>query len=271
MTQSRKVGESAGRVLLVDDDARVLESLTLLLRSKGFSVHGFSCGAQALSALQENTYDAVLADLNMPAMNGFQLCEKIRQNIPDLPFILITGNAELDLALTALRLRIFEFILKPFSPPDLVDAVARAVHHKRQLQGEKRCRAELEMLVRNTREELATAVQAHAGLCHDFMQRLTHAAEFRDEETGQHNARIGCYARQLAQSLGDSANFIEHIGLAAGLHDIGKIGIPDAILFKPGPLTRAEMAIGPDASANRQLASCAISIIPCCEWPPKSP
>lgn len=232
----------AGQVIVVDDDARVLESTQMLLQVYGFSVRGYSDGASALAAQSQAPADVVLADLNMPGMNGFQLIERLRDDSPETPVILMTGNNDMDVAMSAIRHRVFELLHKPISPSSLATTMNSAIDHGRLLRREKAHHRELQRAVADKTDELADALRLQKIMSRDLIERLTSAAEFRDEETGQHIARIGHYASRLAEALGESAEFVETIGLAAAMHDIGKIGIPDAILFKPGPLTEDEFA-----------------------------
>jgi cyclic di-GMP phosphodiesterase len=112
-----------GSVMVVDDDPLLLDSVMLLLTGHGFDVTGFTDGQAALAAFREAPTDVVLTDINMPAFNGFRLLEKIRDFDRETPVIFITGNADLDVALTAISLQAFEFILKPFSTPRLVSTI----------------------------------------------------------------------------------------------------------------------------------------------------
>jgi putative two-component system response regulator len=229
--------------MVVDDDPLLLDSVMLLLTGHGFDVTGFTDGQAALAAFREAPTDVVLTDINMPAFNGFRLLEKIRDFDRETPVIFITGNADLDVALTAISLQAFEFILKPFSTPRLVSTIERGISSKRQLQTERNFRAELEQTVTRRTSELAEALKAQQLMNREIIERLTTAAELRDEDTGLHIGRIGRYAGLIAQELGAAGDFVDVITCASAMHDIGKIGIPDAILFKTGSLTPEEFEI----------------------------
>lgn len=232
-----------GSVMVVDDDPLLLESVSMLLHSHGFSTYCYADAGRALDSFGTVSVDVVLADVNMPNLNGFRFMEELRRVDGETPVIFITGNVELDVTLSALRLRAFELLLKPFLPADLVRAIGDGVRHKRHIVSEKSSRFELERTVAQRTDELATALQVQKRLNREIIERLTTAAELRDEDTGMHIGRIGRYAGLIARSLGKDDEFVETISHASAMHDIGKIGIPDAILFKPGMLTATEFDI----------------------------
>lgn len=229
--------------MVVDDDPLLLESVSLLLDSHGFATHCYTDAGRALDSFGSVPVDVVLVDVNMPAINGFSLMESIRRVDNETPVIFITGNAELEVTLSAFRLQAFEFLLKPFLPADLVRAIESGVRHKRQIISEKTFRSELERTVAQRTEELAQALKGQLRLNREIIERLTMAAELRDADTGMHIRRIGRYAGLIAGRMGMDDEFVETISCASAMHDIGKIGIPDAILFKPGMLTPAEFEI----------------------------
>lgn len=234
---------SAGSVMVVDDDPLLLESVSLLLSSHGFSVHCYAEAGQALAAFRTTAIDVVLTDVNMPIINGFKLVEAIRSIDGETPVIFITGNAELEVTLSAIKLKVFEFIVKPFSPACLITAIEKGICHKRQIQSEKSSRVHMEETIAQRTEELAEALRGQTEMSREIIERLTTAAELRDEDTGMHIARIGLYASQIARTIGLAEDVVTTIALASAMHDIGKIGIPDAILFKPTRLFPEEFEI----------------------------
>ena len=234
---------SAGNVVVVDDDPLMLESVSVLLRSRGFSVRTFSGGSEALAGLQERAADLILADVNMPQMNGITMMERLRAVDPDTPVIFMTGNAEIDVAMSALRMKVFEFFLKPFNPILLIRSIELGVKQKQELLLEKRFREELERAVVTRSSELAWSVEHEKIMSAEIIERLAAAAELRDEATGQHIVRIGSYAGMIARGLGMPQEYCEMITRAGTMHDIGKIGIPDSILFKPAPLAPEQFEV----------------------------
>ncbi len=229
--------------MVVDDDPLTLDSISMLLSSNGFEVSAHRDALIALSTFRETPTEVVLTDINMPVINGFRLLEQIRNFDNETPVIFITGNAELDVALSAIRLKAFEFIVKPVSEKGLVDAVERGISAKRLIQAEKKSRDDLNMIVDQNIEDLAEMLQNHKRMNGEIIERLTMAAMLRDEDTGMHIKRIGMLTAELARTMNLPDEYIEHISCASAMHDIGKIGVPDAVLFKQGALTAAEFEI----------------------------
>jgi putative two-component system response regulator len=155
----------------------------------------------------------------------------------------MTAYADLDTAVQAIQKGAFDFIIKPYRPPYLIHAIEKGINYKRLTRIEKNYKRELEQTVERRTAELNEALGKLTSMSSEIIERLTAAAELRDEDTGQHISRIGMYARRLSLHLGLPPDFVENITLASAMHDIGKIGIPDSILLKPGTLTIEEFTI----------------------------
>jgi putative two-component system response regulator len=237
------INNSGGRIFVVDDDRFVLESVTTLLTEFGFSVRPFSNGHEAVRQFVLEPVDLVLTDINMPVMDGLELLEKIRFLDRETPVVLMTAYADLDVAVKAIQKGAFDFIIKPYRPPALIHAVEKGVHFKRLTQIEKNYKAELERTVEVRTAELNAALSKITNMSREIIERLTAAAELRDEDTGSHISRIGMYAKRMATHLKLDEVFVNDISVASAMHDVGKIGIPDSILLKPGALTTEEFAI----------------------------
>jgi putative two-component system response regulator len=231
-----------GAVIVVDDDPFVLESVSLLLSLNGFQVQSFANGYDALESIAHSSPDVVLTDVNMPKITGIELLEKIHDMDRELPVILMTAYAELEMAVTAIKKGAFDFIIKPFKPPYLIHSVQKGANYKRLMLVEKNYKMELEQTVELRTKELADALEQMRSMSRETIERLTAAAELRDEDTGMHISRIGLYAKRLAEALEMPEEFIDTIVVAAAMHDVGKIGIPDSILLKNGPLTAEEFS-----------------------------
>ncbi len=232
--------ENKDTILVVDDDPFVLESVTALLMQCGYSV--LSCGnaEQAMVKLQETGVDTVLTDIKMPVITGIELLEIIHNLNPDIPVILMTAYAELEIAVEALKKGAFDFIIKPYKPTYLLHSIEKAVKYNRLIQIEKNYKYMLKDTVDKRTQELADALRMVKNISVEIIERLTAVAEFRDTDTGSHISRIGLYANRIASSLHMPSDFIENITFASPMHDLGKIGISDNILLKPGPLTHEE-------------------------------
>jgi len=224
------------QILVVDDEPHILGMVTLMLSSSGYPVLSCSTPEKALAILRQEQINTVLTDINMPGMTGLDLLEIIRLRHPDTPVILMTGHAELDTAVDAIHKGTFDFIIKPFKPAQLIHSVEKAVNYRRLLQMERAYKQELEETVRQRTREVNDASK-------EMIVRLIVAAEYRDDETGNHIRRLGLYAKQVAEALQMPGCFVEEITFASAMHDIGKIGIPDAILLKPGVFTSEEFEV----------------------------
>jgi len=234
---------SCGRIFVVDDDRFVLESITTLLTEFGFLVRAFSNGQEAVRQFVLEPVDLLLTDINMPIMDGLELLEKIRFLDRETPVVLMTAYADLDVAVKAIQKGAFDFVIKPYRPPSLVHTVEKGVNFKRLTQIERNYKAELERTVELRTVELNAALGEITHMSREIIERLTAAAELRDEDTGLHISRVGMYAKSLAIHLKMDDSFVDDISVASAMHDVGKIGIPDSILLKPGALTAEEFEI----------------------------
>jgi putative two-component system response regulator len=239
----RMSSDTHGSIIVVDDDPYVLGSLSTLLRFSGFQVRSFDNALEALRSHAEDPADVVLTDVNMPNVGGMELLERIREQDQETPVILMTGFAELDTAVSAIRKGAYDLVLKPYHNSQLTHSVDNAINHRRLRQLERNYKEDLERTVARRTEELAVALRQLKEMSVETIARLTAAAELRDEDTGRHIARIGLYARCLAWKLEMPDAFAETLGVASAMHDVGKIGIPDSILLKEGPLTKGEFEI----------------------------
>lgn len=227
-------------VLVVDDDPYVLSSISRILREYDFAVYPFSNGYEALKAFQKGPVAAVLTDIKMPLITGLELLDKIHAIDEEMPVILLTAYAEMNVAISAIQKGAFDFILKPYDPLHLVSTLKKAIRFKQLHQIEKNYHAELETTVRERTLELGTALKKVECMSREIIERLACAAELRDDDTGQHNSRIGLYAACIARAMQAPEDFIETLTLASTMHDVGKIGISDKLLHKPGLLTLEE-------------------------------
>ena len=230
-------------ILVVDDDPDVLESVSWLLNEYGYSVVASKNGKNAMDRLQENRIDVVLTDIKMPVVSGIELLEEIHNLYPEMPVILMTAYADLDMAIEAIKKGAFDFIIKPFKAEQLFHSIGKAVKYKRLIQMEKDYKKTLEGVVRERTKELAGALMMARNASKEIIERLTAAAEYRDDYTGTHISRIGLYSGKIAEALNMPMEFVEAITFASPMHDIGKIGIPDHILLKPGRLNPEEFDI----------------------------
>ncbi|MFI4874451.1 MAG: HD-GYP domain-containing protein [Blastopirellula sp. JB062] len=215
--------EPAADILIVDDDEISLDLLRYTLQAHGFRVWSAQDGAEALRVLEAQNINLVVTDWEMPRLNGLEFCREVRRRHSDqyVYVILLTSHGDRDEVVEGMAAGADDFIVKPFNPPELLE----------------RIRAARRVLALETRDLVIFA--------------LARLAESRDTETGQHLERVRLYSRRLAEELAASSAFSEEIDSefirlvyqTSPLHDIGKVGIPDDVLLKPGKLTEAEFEI----------------------------
>jgi putative two-component system response regulator len=221
------------RILVVDDEPNISRLVSQLLAIKGFSSQTCDSGAQALQAVAAGDFDLVISDINMPGMSGIELLSQVRKSHPDIAFIMLTAVDDHATAVRSLELGAFGYIIKPFEANELFINVTNSLR-RRELEMERdRYEERLEHEVRERTAEIRATQE-------EVIVRLVTASGFRDEETGEHIRRMGEYAAILARAIGWSLNAVDEMRLAATMHDVGKMGVADAILHKPGKLTPEE-------------------------------
>jgi putative two-component system response regulator len=237
-------------ILAVDDSLAIQRLIQRLLEREGHSCDTASSAEEALEWLSENTVDLVLSDVNMPGVSGIELVKQIGEKYPDIPYVMVTAVDDPDVGRLAVSHGAYGYIIKPFEPNEIVINIHNALR-RAELERENRDHRErLEDLVAQRTADLQAAVdelrEAHAELTlakEEVIRRLSIAAEIRDEETGQHIQRMSLYCSLLATLSGLSQDHVDLIRVSSPLHDAGKIGIPDAILRKPGRHTTEEFAV----------------------------
>jgi putative two-component system response regulator len=218
-------------LLVVDDTPENIDVLSGILRAE-YKVKAALSGERALRiAASEPRPDMILLDVMMPQMDGYEVCRRLKANpaTAQIPVIFVTAKIAVEDERRGLELGAVDYITKPVSPP----IVEIRVRTHLALYDQRR---ELERLVRlRTEELLATRLE--------IIRRLGRAAEFKDNETGLHVIRMSHYARLMATELHISEEWADLVFHASPMHDIGKIGIPDRILLKPGPLDEMERRV----------------------------
>jgi len=230
-------------LLVVDDDPFVLESISSLLREHGYIVYSSQNANDAMNNVMSHRFDVILTDIQMPQITGIDLLQNIHTYDQQIPVILMTAFAELDVAVDAIKRGAFDFITKPYNPNYLLHSVEKAVKYTKFIEMEKNYKSMLEDTVQLRTQELADALMMVKKMSSEVIQRLTAVAEYRDTDTGAHIARIGMYSGKIGEAMHLVPDFIETITFASPMHDLGKIGIPDNILLKPAALTYDEFEI----------------------------
>ena len=227
-------------ILIVDDEPVNVRLLERILQQAGYMNLVRSLDPTMVAALYaEHQPDVILLDLHMPRMDGFAVMEHLTPRIPEgtyLPILVLTADVTQQAKERALAGGAKDFLTKPFDATEVVLRIANLLETRRLHLRLKEHNLTLEEKVRERTKELeATKLE--------ILERLARAAEFRDDNTGQHTRRVGESAAVLAAVAGLDATQVELIRRAAPLHDVGKIGIPDGILLKPGSLTPEEFEI----------------------------
>lgn len=232
-------GERAPRILLVDDEPINIKVARKYLTAAGYTDFCSTCNAaEVLPMIIRSEPDLVLLDIVMPNFNGLELLEAIRadRQLAHIPIVMLTALEDRDTKCRALALGATDFLAKPVDPSELVSRVRNVLLAKAHHDHLRNHAADLERLVQQRTAQLEVSRQ-------NIIHCLARAAEFRDDDTGRHIVRVGRYAALIAAQLGWDPARVEMLELAAQLHDVGKIGVPDAILAKPGKLTPEEFEL----------------------------
>ena len=231
---------------MIDDEPHVLSVLYSLL-SEQYECRTATSAREALEYLREESYDLVLSDIMMPGMSGLELLEEITRLKRDIVVVLISGNLNIQSAIEAMRRGAFDYVTKPFNLSDVETAVQRALRHQSLLKANQQYEHHLEELVGLRTQELSIAnVNLNTTLERLYLnyratlRALAAALEARDVETKGHSDRVVAYCLRLGKELGVMDSDLITLEHGALLHDIGKIGVPDAILLKRGSLTEEE-------------------------------
>ena len=232
-------------ILVVDDQFQNVELLEAYLVPQGYAIVKAASGKEALELLSSNPIDLILLDVMMPGMDGFEVARKVRQNGTHklLPIILVTALQDTEDRVKGIEAGCDDFLSKPFDQDELLARVHSLLKVKAYNDLLANYRTELEAEVAQQTAELKRAFERIKAASMETILRLSIAAEFKDVGTGEHIKRMSYYAAAIARQIGLDENTIEGILYAAPMHDIGKVGIPDRILTKPGKLDPDEWEI----------------------------
>jgi putative two-component system response regulator len=228
------------RILIIDDEPSVRNVLCDLLSAR-YECAGVASAQEALALLRaEDRFDLVLSDIMMKGMSGLEMVPHVRAISPDTLIIMISGAQTIESAVESLRAGAFDYIMKPFDLHLIERVVARALEHLALLDAKRHYENYLEELVRQRTEELNRAFHALENNYRTTLKALASALETRDAETHGHSERVVQFSLRLGREMNLPRDQMRALEFGALLHDIGKIGVPDAILRKPGPLTERE-------------------------------
>ena len=242
-------------VLFVDDEVNILRAVQRLMRHEACEVVTASRGSEALELLETHPIQVVVTDQRMPEMSGVDLLSAIRDRQPDVVRMMLTGYTEMNVAVDAInRGEIYRLITKPWNDEELKATLRQAFDHY-DLKGEIRrlnhvtreqnlklqdMNRNLEGKVRERTKQLADKHQELRIAYVQTIRALAEAVDAKDAYTRGHSERVGVYASKMARSLGLPKELIERVYISGLLHDVGKIGVRDAVITKPDRLTDEE-------------------------------
>lgn len=234
-----------GTVLIVDDEEPIREIISSLLE-----VHGYSCatapsGIAALPMIagEPQRFQLVLSDIIMPEMSGLVFLQRALELHPDLAVVMLSAVHDVRVAMDAIRKGAYDYLVKPFEKDQLYFVVDRALERRRLLEENRRYQQHLEELVADRTRRLEDAL-TQLERSYDFtLEALGSALDLKDSGTEGHSRRVTAFSIAIAQAMRLDREKIKTVARGAYLHDIGKIGIPDSILHKAGPLTEQERTL----------------------------
>jgi putative nucleotidyltransferase with HDIG domain len=228
------------RILIVDDEELICRLLAQRLTSEGYVCVTANNGREALSHFYKDTFSLIISDIRMPEMDGIELLKRVKDLNPNMMVIMVTAYPELDMAVEAMRLGAYDFIIKP-ADLDLILLSVRKALEKRRLEEELEAyHKHLERLVEERTAGLRQAYRVLKKAHFDSVKVLAQAIDAKDPYTRGHSDRVRRMSLKIAGHLGFSEERLESLEYGALLHDIGKIGIKDEVLQKPGVLNPGE-------------------------------
>jgi len=230
------VSDNKKKVLVVDDELSVREIL-----SEGLTVFGFdsvvaSGAAEALEIVRKGEIDLVLTDIEMPGETGMELLASVKKFDRNLDVVMVTGVIDTHTAIAAIREGASDYLTKPFNLDEVQIVVERTLEKRRLIDENRAYQEHLEELVEQRTQQLQHSYES-------TLQALVTALDFRDNETQGHSSRVVEYAVLVAKEMGVDGPALATIRRGSILHDVGKIGIPDSVLLKPGKLDRDEWEV----------------------------
>jgi response regulator RpfG family c-di-GMP phosphodiesterase len=230
---------SKASLLIADDEAEIRKVLQDCLCGS-YDCTTVGSAEEALALLQAREFDLILSDITMDGMSGLEMVPLVLARSPETVIIMISGAQTIESAIEALRVGAFDYIMKPFDLKHVELIIRRAREHQRLLQSRRRYESYLENLIERRTGELNKALLTIEASYRSTLKALAAALETRDRDTHGHSERVVSFSLRLGRELGLDEEQLRSLEFGALLHDIGKIGIADAVLRKPAPLTAEE-------------------------------
>ena len=232
------------RILVVDDEEAIREIVASMLTTAGYACKQAGSGMEALAVLTSGEeFELMLSDLMMADLDGIGLLERTKEKYPDMPVVMVTAVHDISVALAAIRNGAYDYLLKPFEREQLLNTVSRALENRRLKVENRTYQTNLESLVAARTDQLQAAMGNLERSYDITLEALGDALDLKDAETEGHSKRVTAFTIAIAKNMGLPREQIAVIARGAFLHDFGKMAIPDAILRKPGKLTKEEMDI----------------------------
>ena len=228
------------RILVVDDEEVICNVLERRLTREGYSCATANNGKEALNRFYKESFSLIISDIKMPEMTGIELLQKVRAIDPKMKIIMVTAYPEIDLAVNAMRLGAYDFIIKPADLDLIVMSVKKALESKRLEEEIDAYHNRLEELVEERTARLQQSYRTLKKAHLDSVKVLAEAIDAKDPYTRGHSDRVKRMSLAIAKKMGFSEERLENLEYGALLHDIGKIGIKDEVLQKQGPLSNEE-------------------------------
>ena len=243
MRSTLSIPTVVARVLVVDDEFSTRKMLATMLGDAGLQCKTAACAEEGLKVMETEPLDAVLSDLQMPGISGMAFLAEVRPRYRHLAFLMITGLDDIQVGIEAMKKGADDYLVKPLQFEVVMASLERALEKKRLEKEVDHYRQQLEEMVKERTGQLESALRRVERSYEDTLQALGAAIDLRDGETGGHSNRVAAYSTKMAGGLGANVHELKTVATGAWLHDIGKLGIPDAILLKPGPLTDEEWVV----------------------------
>ncbi len=234
-----EIADGQARILIADDETEIRVVLSDLLGA-AYRCVTVESAEEALAELRARSYDLVISDIMMGGMSGLEMVPHVRALTPETVVIVISGAQTVESAIDALRVGAFDYVMKPFDLHHVEAAVRRALEHRSLLEEKRRYESYLSEMIEQRTTELDRALHSLEDAYRTTLKALTAALETRDQETHGHSERVVSFSLRLGRELGLSRKQLRALEFGSLLHDIGKIGVPDAILRKPASLTNDE-------------------------------
>jgi len=232
-----------GNILIADDEEMIRELINITLSKEGFTCYQAASAEEGLEIINSQKLDLALLDIMMPGRSGIELLKDIKQLTPDTTVLMITAMNDMDTALSCIHFGAEDYITKPFNLDRVLLTVKNTLEKRRLILENREYQANLEHKVREQTEVIRT-VMGEINLAYEHtLAALIRALDAREKEVGSHSERVMAYARLLAEKAGVDEGGRSILAKGALLHDIGKIGVSDNILLKPGKLDEAEWEI----------------------------